>query len=72
MIGILIIAHAPLATALRECALHVFPDCAAGVLALDTGCVWGGCLTAARMGATPGSVERISVRCPQARAPEAM
>ena len=35
MIGILIIALAPLATALRECALHVFPDCAAGVLALD-------------------------------------
>lgn len=35
MIGILIIAHAPLATALRECALHVFPDCAPGVLALD-------------------------------------
>ena len=35
MIGILIIAHAPLATALRECALHVFPDCARGVLALD-------------------------------------
>jgi PTS system ascorbate-specific IIA component len=35
MIGILIIAHAPLATALRECALHVFPDCASGVMALD-------------------------------------
>lgn len=35
MIGILIIAHAPLASALRECALHVFPDCAPGVLALD-------------------------------------
>lgn len=35
MIGILIIAHAPLASALRECALHVFPDCARGVLALD-------------------------------------
>ena len=35
MIGILIIAHAPLASALRECALHVFPDCALGVLALD-------------------------------------
>jgi PTS system ascorbate-specific IIA component len=35
MIGILIIAHAPLATALRGCAMHVFPDCAAGVLALD-------------------------------------
>jgi PTS system ascorbate-specific IIA component len=35
MIGILIIAHAPLATALRDCALHVFPDCASGVLAID-------------------------------------
>lgn len=35
MIGILIIAHAPLASALRECALHVFPDCGSGVLALD-------------------------------------
>ncbi|MBP6221059.1 MAG: PTS fructose transporter subunit IIA [Limnohabitans sp.] len=35
MIGILIIAHAPLANALRECALHVFPDCASGVLAVD-------------------------------------
>jgi mannose PTS system EIIA component len=35
MIGILIIAHAPLASALRDCALHVFPDCAPGVLALD-------------------------------------
>lgn len=30
-----IIAHAPLAHALRECALHVFPDCADEVLALD-------------------------------------
>lgn len=35
MIGILIIAHAPLASALRDCALHVFPDCASAVLALD-------------------------------------
>ena len=35
MIGILIVAHAPLASALRDCALHVFPDCAAGVQALD-------------------------------------
>jgi mannose PTS system EIIA component len=35
MIGILIIAHAPLASALRECALHVFPDCVDGVQALD-------------------------------------
>ena len=35
MNGIFIIAHAPLASALRQCALHVFPDCAAGVIALD-------------------------------------
>ena len=35
MIGILIIAHAPLASALRDCALHVFPECASGILALD-------------------------------------
>jgi PTS system mannose-specific IIA component len=33
--GIFIIAHAPLASALRQCALHVFPDDAAGVLAFD-------------------------------------
>lgn len=32
---ILILAHAPLADALRECALHVLPDSAASVLALD-------------------------------------
>lgn len=35
MNGIFIIAHAPLATALRQCVLHVFPDNAAGVAALD-------------------------------------
>jgi PTS system mannose-specific IIA component len=33
--GILIIAHSPLASALRECVLHVYPEAAAGVLALD-------------------------------------
>jgi mannose PTS system EIIA component len=33
--GILIIAHAPLASALRLCVLHVFPDSAADVLAFD-------------------------------------
>jgi len=32
---IFIIAHAPLAHALRECALHVFADCGDDVLALD-------------------------------------
>lgn len=35
MNGILLIAHAPLASALRACALHVFPDCAAAVQAMD-------------------------------------
>ncbi|MGH8805926.1 MAG: PTS sugar transporter subunit IIA [Polaromonas sp.] len=35
MNGIFIIAHAPLATALRQCVLHVFPDKAEGVVALD-------------------------------------
>ncbi|WP_439115071.1 symmetrical bis(5'-nucleosyl)-tetraphosphatase [Hydrogenophaga sp.] len=40
-----------------------------GVLPLDTGCVWGGCLTAARMGTAPGSFELLSVRCAQARKP---
>mgnify|MGYP000958418972 FL=1 len=33
--GILIIAHAPLASALRACVLHVYPESANGVLALD-------------------------------------
>ena len=33
--GILIIAHAPLASALRQCVLHVFPDAAATMLAID-------------------------------------
>jgi mannose PTS system EIIA component len=35
MNAILLIAHAPLANALRQCALHVFPDCAAAVTAID-------------------------------------
>ncbi len=35
MNGILIIAHAPLAHALRACALHVFPDSAAHVACVD-------------------------------------
>ena len=33
--AILIIAHAPLASALRECVLHVYPEAADGVAALD-------------------------------------
>lgn len=35
MNGILIIAHAPLAQAFRDCALHVFPDCGPYLAALD-------------------------------------
>ena len=35
MNGILLIAHAPLASALRQCVLHVFPDVADAVVALD-------------------------------------
>jgi PTS system ascorbate-specific IIA component len=33
--AILLIAHAPLAHALRQCALHVFPDCGQHVSAID-------------------------------------
>ena len=35
MNGIFIIAHAPLASAFRQCVLHVFPDHAEGLAALD-------------------------------------
>ena len=35
MNGIFIIAHAPLASAFRQCVLHVFPEHAVGVTALD-------------------------------------
>ena len=33
--SILLIAHAPLAQALRACALHVYPDCDSEIKALD-------------------------------------
>jgi PTS system mannose-specific IIA component len=35
MNGIFIIAHAPLASSLRQCVLHVFPDASEAVTALD-------------------------------------
>lgn len=35
MNGIFVVAHAPLATALRQCVLHVFPDAGASLVALD-------------------------------------
>jgi len=40
-----------------------------GLLPLDTGCVWGGCLTAARVGPQAGAVECIEVRCARAQKP---
>jgi bis(5'-nucleosyl)-tetraphosphatase (symmetrical) len=38
-------------------------------LPLDTGCVWGGCLTAAKLGAQAGTFELITVQCEQAQKP---
>jgi PTS system mannose-specific IIA component len=35
MNGILLIAHSPLASALRQCVLHVFPDAQDSIAALD-------------------------------------
>jgi len=40
-----------------------------GLMGLDTGCVWGGCLTAMRLGATAAGNQRIQVGCEQAQAP---
>jgi bis(5'-nucleosyl)-tetraphosphatase (symmetrical) len=42
------------------------------LLSLDTGCVWGGCLSAARLSPRPGlpaEVEVVQVPCPQAQRP---
>lgn len=41
----------------------------ADVFALDTGCVWGGCLTALRLAPDGARPERITVRCTQAQLP---
>jgi bis(5'-nucleosyl)-tetraphosphatase (symmetrical) len=38
-------------------------------LPLDTGCVWGGCLSAARLGAVAGEFELITVPCEQVQKP---
>ena len=38
-------------------------------LPLDTGCVWGGCLTAAKLGTLPGAFELIQMKCEQAQSP---
>ncbi|MBI2771900.1 MAG: symmetrical bis(5'-nucleosyl)-tetraphosphatase [Burkholderiales bacterium] len=39
------------------------------IVSLDTGCVWGGCLSAMRLGAGGAAEEIIQVSCPQAQAP---
>jgi bis(5'-nucleosyl)-tetraphosphatase (symmetrical) len=39
------------------------------IIALDTGCVWGGCLSALRLAAYHGAHELIQVKCEQAQAP---
>ncbi len=39
------------------------------VIGLDTGCVWGGCLSAVRFGATLADRELLQVRCEQAQKP---
>ncbi|HYW58301.1 MAG TPA: symmetrical bis(5'-nucleosyl)-tetraphosphatase [Polaromonas sp.] len=38
-------------------------------LPLDTGCVWGGCLSAAKLGSSPGRFEMIQVKCVASQAP---
>jgi bis(5'-nucleosyl)-tetraphosphatase (symmetrical) len=40
-----------------------------GLISTDTGCVWGGCLSAVRIGATPWERELIQVKCPQSQKP---
>lgn len=42
---------------------------AAGVWSLDTGCVWGGSLSALKIGATLTERELVQVPCPQAQQP---
>ena len=39
------------------------------LIALDTGCVWGGCLSALRYDPVTGSREVVQVKCDQAQAP---
>ena len=49
--------------------LRQHPGLLSNVLPLDTGCVWGGCLTAARLGAGVGEFELIAVKCEAALQP---
>ena len=70
MNAVLLIAHAPLANALRQGALHVFSDAAADIAALDVRALGGGAflvsgwvLTAADLaglGVDPAAVSGIA------------
>ena len=40
-----------------------------GLISTDTGCVWGGCLSAARIGDSLDTIEHVEVRCDQAQKP---
>ena len=46
------------------------PDTSRGnVLPMDTGCLWGGCLSAAKLGRRAGEFELIQVQCEQTKKP---
>ena len=45
------------------------PGLRSNTLPLDTGCVWGGCLTAARLDPVGGGFELVQVDCEQAQTP---
>ena len=44
-------------------------EMSSNTLPLDTGCLWGGCLTAAKLGKAAGDFELIQVKCEQALKP---
>ena len=45
------------------------PGLLSNTLPLDTGCVWGGCLSAARLGKSPGEHELVTVACVASQTP---
>lgn len=64
MNSILLIAHAPLADALRQCALHVFPDAGPWVAALD---VQPEAAPEASLAAARGLIDQQLGRAPRAQ-----
>ncbi|MDP1740297.1 symmetrical bis(5'-nucleosyl)-tetraphosphatase [Polaromonas sp.] len=45
------------------------PGLLSNALPLDTGCVWGGCLSAARLGKSPGEYALVTVPCAASQTP---